>query len=430
MNACGDVVTKDDVANIVYDFKPTPPSDTDIFERERIHEEHLKTTTEKYGSWGPLAPLFPPVKVPEGQDPVQWKRQRVIEVAKRYIGLPYQHQHVPGFVSEKLGQGLDCSNYTAWVYNFALGVQLTSHCQRQAESELSKGRKLGPEEKLELGDLLFILKGDKSYISHVVIFVGDGKIIDSRGSGGVQIRNYAGWYKTHHTFTRRVIEKDLVVETTMMNACGDVVTKDDVANIVFDFKPTSPSDDDIFERERIHEEHLKTTTEKYGSWGPSAPQFPPVTVPEGQDPVQWKRQRVIEVAKRYIGLPYQHQHVPGFASEKFGQGLDCSNYTSWVYNFALGIHFTSHCQRQAESELSKGRKLGPEEKLEPGDLLFILKGDKSYISHVVIFVGDGKIIDSRGTGGVQIRNYAGWYKTHHIFTRRLIEEEQLQFLAK
>ena len=216
----------------------------------------------------------------------------------------------------------------------------------------------------------------------------------------------------------------------MMNACGDIVTKDDIANIVFDFKPTPTSDADILERERIHAEHLKTTPEKYGSWGPHPRLFPPVMVPKGQDPVQWKRQRVIEVAKRYIGLPYQHHHVPDWVSEKDGMGLDCSNYTAWIFNFALGVEMTSHCQRQAESELAKGRKLGPHEKLEPADLLFIEKGDRSYTSHVVIYIGDGKIIDCRGSGGVQIRDYAGWYKSHHVCTRRVVEEEGLQFLAK
>jgi len=206
MNACGDVVSRGQKLNVVFEFTPPPTSDPDIIEREKIHEQHLKTTKERYGSWGPHPPLFPPPKIPEGEDPILWMRKRVVEIAKRYIGLPYQHHHVPSWLCKNTGLGLDCSNYTSWVYNYALGIKITSHCQWQADSEHSKGRRLEKDEKLEPGDLLFIEKGDRSYVSHVAIYVGDGKIIDSRGNGGIQIRDYAGWYKSHHVFTRRLIE--------------------------------------------------------------------------------------------------------------------------------------------------------------------------------------------------------------------------------
>lgn len=204
INVCGEATSKDDKPKVVFDFIPAPTSDPDILEREKIAEEHIKTI-KRHDTWGPLVPTFPPAQIPPGEDPVQWQRKRVIEIAKRYVGLPYQHHHIPLWVCGKTGQGIDCSNYTSWVYNFGLGMRFTSHCQKQAESDESKGRKLEPDEKLEPGDLLFILRGDRSYISHVVIYIGDGKIIDS-GKGGVQIRDYAGWYKSHHTFTRRMIE--------------------------------------------------------------------------------------------------------------------------------------------------------------------------------------------------------------------------------
>jgi len=207
----------------------------------------------------------------------------------------------------------------------------------------------------------------------------------------------------------------------MEDACGDPINTEQKAPPVFDFICPPTSDSDFLERDEIFEKHMKTTNEKYGSWGPHPPLFPPVKVPEGVDPVEWQRARVLEVAKRYIGLPYKHHHVPLWAGSPEGQGVDCSNYTSWAYNYALGIKITSHCQKQAESEDAKGRKLGLDEKLEPADLLFIEKRDRSIISHVVLYLGDNKVLDSRGKGGVQIRDYDGWYKTHHIFTRRMIE---------
>jgi len=191
-------------------------------------------------------------------------------------------------------------------------------------------------------------------------------------------------------------------------------------NTCWNFQLPPTNDYDFLERDRLAEHHMNTTKEKIGSWGPHPPKFPKVDIPHGVDPVAWSRHRVVEVAQRYVGLPYQHHHIPLWVSSKDGQGVDCSNFSSWVYNYALGIHFTSHCGKQADGDEAPGRKLQPSDPLEVGDLLFLLKGDKSCISHVVIYMGNGKIIDS-GKGGVCIRNHAGWYKSHHLFTRRILE---------
>ncbi len=190
---------------VMYDFKLPPTSDYDLLERDGIAQHHLKNLHGKIGSWGPFPPKFPPAKIPMGVNPTEWMRHRVVEVASRYVGLPYQHHHDPLWVSKENGQGIDCSNFSTWVYNFALGIYFTSDCGKQAESKDSPGRKLDASEPLQVGDLLYLLKGDKSRISHVVIYMGNGKIIDA-GKGGVCIRNHAGWYKSHHLFTRRIIE--------------------------------------------------------------------------------------------------------------------------------------------------------------------------------------------------------------------------------
>ena len=48
-------------------------------------------TNNRFGSWGPKAATYPAPNVPPGVDANQWRRARVIAVAKKYIGLPYQH---------------------------------------------------------------------------------------------------------------------------------------------------------------------------------------------------------------------------------------------------------------------------------------------------------------------------------------------------
>jgi NlpC/P60 family len=158
---------------------------------------------------------------------------------------------------------------------------------------------------------------------------------------------------------------------------------------------------------------------RLGSWGPHPSQYPHVDVPAGCDPVEWQRARIIAVAKKYIGLPYQHHHIPAWSPEE-GPGLDCSNFTSWVYNYGLGIKFISDVHKQASGPSAPGRLLGKDEKFVPGDLLYILKADRSVVSHVAIFIDEGHVIDCHKVN-VNVRDFEGWYKTNLSHARRVIE---------
>lgn len=148
-----------------------------------------------------------------------------------------------------------------------------------------------------------------------------------------------------------------------------------------------------------------------GSWGPRPNGYPPVNLPQGYN-VQWKRDRLIAVAEHYLGLPYSHRHIPAMG------GLDCSNFTSWVYNYGFGILISSNVHSQAETA---GRKLSASEPFEEGDLLYIWNEDTSVIAHTVIYVDSSHIIDSTGPG-VAIRPFSGWYKSRLAFARRIFTE--------
>ena len=149
-----------------------------------------------------------------------------------------------------------------------------------------------------------------------------------------------------------------------------------------------------------------------GSYGPCPLPYPAVIFPNPEVRVDWSRQRVLAAAKKWIGLKYEHRHIP-----KMG-GLDCSNFTSWVYNFALGVRFSSRVQRQAAEA---GRKLSENEELLPGDLLFYWKSDKpDEIGHVAIYIGDNRVLDAaRPT--IQIRQIDGRYENSFAWARRVIE---------
>lgn len=151
------------------------------------------------------------------------------------------------------------------------------------------------------------------------------------------------------------------------------------------------------------------------SWGPRPARYPAPTIPSACDSVKWQQQRIIAVAEKYVGLPYEHHHIPGFDNGS-GAGLDCSNFTSWVYNYGLGIKINSDITKQADTA---GRMLAPDEALQPGDLLFIRTMDDSRISHVVIYIDSGHIIDDHASG-VKVREFKGWYKNHFAYARRII----------
>lgn len=152
---------------------------------------------------------------------------------------------------------------------------------------------------------------------------------------------------------------------------------------------------------------------KYGQFGPCPMTFPIVmssAVP-GHESISWSRERVLEVAKKYIGLPYAHRHLPAMG------GLDCSNFTSWIYNYGFGIRFSSNVKRQSTEA---GRPLSSTESLAPGDLIYLYDPDHQQIVHVAIYMNEENVIDSTGIG-VQIRPFVGRYKADFAWARRIIE---------
>jgi hypothetical protein len=187
-----------------------------------------------------------------GTKSVEWTRQRVIAAGLRFVGYSYQHHHVPDWdppedwpkdAEQKtpVGKGLDCSNFTAFVYNWALGIKPTGDVRQQAELKEMPGPGPGrtfPVKRIDLpaaygdfektlltGDLLFV-KNTGGNLSHVVLWVGKiGKssdgcplILDSTGSGnydhnrmeipdGIYLRPFreTSWYFKQASHVLRVI---------------------------------------------------------------------------------------------------------------------------------------------------------------------------------------------------------------------------------
>jgi len=187
---------------------------------------------QRWGKWGPAAKHF---NAPAGlatKSP-EWSRQRIIATGLRFVGYSYQHHHVPNWAppadwpkDEKqttpVVKCLDCSNFTALVYNLALGIKPTGDVQDQSLLTAAPGPGAGrtiPVQRIEIparyedfektlltGDLLFV-KSNKGEVSHVVLWVGkighspDGLplILDSTGNeipDGIHLRPFKRgfWY--------------------------------------------------------------------------------------------------------------------------------------------------------------------------------------------------------------------------------------------
>ncbi|MGN0466702.1 MAG: NlpC/P60 family protein [Lachnospiraceae bacterium] len=108
-------------------------------------------------------------------------RKEMVAYAKKFVGLKY----VWGGTS--LTSGADCSGFVQAIYKkYGVNIPRVSRAQAQGGKTISKSQ-------LKKGDLIFY--GYGSYINHVAMYIGDGKVINASNSapypiGGVKIVKY------------------------------------------------------------------------------------------------------------------------------------------------------------------------------------------------------------------------------------------------
>jgi len=123
-------------------------------------------------------------------------------------------------------------------------------------------------------------------------------------------------------------------------------------------------------------------------------------------PIADKANEVIETAKKYLGTRY----VYGGATPS---GFDCSGFVSYVYR-QYGIELP----RSASDMYTAGTKVSNP---EPGDLVFFKEGSK--VSHVGIYIGDGRYIDA-ATGNRMKVTYSEmsspWSSKYYVGAKRVL----------
>ncbi|PRR74467.1 C40 family peptidase [Neomoorella humiferrea] len=101
--------------------------------------------------------------------------KRVAAIARQYLGVPYRWAGTSP-------SGFDCSGFTQYVFR-QVGIELP----RTASDQAASGSHVAKED-LQVGDLVFFNTYGTG-ISHVGIYIGNGKFISASSSRGVAIDN-------------------------------------------------------------------------------------------------------------------------------------------------------------------------------------------------------------------------------------------------
>jgi uncharacterized protein YgiM (DUF1202 family) len=120
------------------------------------------------------------------------------------------------------------------------------------------------------------------------------------------------------------------------------------------------------------------------------------------------RQQIVAEAKKHLGTPY----VWGGSTPK---GFDCSGFVQYVMNMnGISLPRTTTEQYKIGTYVAKSD-------LQPGDLVFLQNTYRDGISHVGIYVGDGKMIHASSSKGVVISSLStSYYSQHYYGSRRVV----------
>jgi cell wall-associated NlpC family hydrolase len=150
-----------------------------------------------------------------------------------------------------------------------------------------------------------------------------------------------------------------------------------------------------------------SSSSKYVNYNPSSPNPQPSNP---STPWESKADSIISSGNRYLGTPYKF-------GAKAGSGyFDCSLFMQTIFR-QNGIDL----QRVSRQQSTVGHTVSFSD-LRKGDLIFFKAAGStsSRITHVGVYVGNGKMLNTYGAGGVRYTELTSYWKNRFIVAKRVI----------
>eukprot|EP00762_Andalucia_godoyi_P007718 ANDGO_07944.mRNA.1 hypothetical protein len=223
-----------------------------------------------------------------------------------------------------------------------------------------------------------------------------------------------------------VVQPPCIVAPQRIYTSPYVLALPDLAAVTFDFAEGARGNKSLWGSVPYSDWFVPTIV---GSWGPQPAVFsPPVSIAVVSKNTTWIQERYLAVISSLVGWNvYQHHHIPVWVPNSqvhtwavpavptgaHFSGLDCSDLTSWGWNYGFGLHMTSLTAAQAAlqsvpcpwctTSTSNGSVLFTTVAtsgiaysdlvttvLQPGDMLYI-KGEAAAsapVTHVLSWLGN------------------------------------------
>ena len=155
-------------------------------------------------------------------------------------------------------------------------------------------------------------------------------------------------------------------------------------------------------------ERVRPTPPPQRTWSTAAPQdaTPQDATPQDQAAAN----AVLMRALGLVGTPYRYG---GNTPES---GFDCSGLVNYVFRDMLDLRLP---RTSRELAAMQGPRIAPD-RLAPADLVFFGSGGE--VSHVGIYVGEGRFVHAPSTGGtVRLDRLDGaWWRDHYTGAKRVL----------
>ena len=234
----------------------------------------------------------------------------------------------------------DCSSFVQYVFG-QNGVSLPRTAESQYNS--SKGTSVD-KDKLQAGDVVFFQGTYKSGISHVGIYIGNGKFVhNSSSKGGATVSDLSDdYYNKHYAGAKRY----------------------DGAN------------------------------------------------------TGYSGESIVSVARSMKGkVTYDYEHKNKITNVVGNLVADCGGFVAYVLS-KVGIKTGTSLKSLIND--SRGVEVSKDD-LQAGDIIFYKDVGGSGLTHVNIYAGNGKVIEStKSAKGYKETNFKGFYENHFYKAKRFI----------